>query len=267
MSKKIWNAVLIIINILGLICLIYYAVMYFMHDNSVPHPDAMLPMRKWEIGGSALTLGFVPLCIANILACIFVGRERIKLRLRLLFLLPCIICLITVVHFFISSLLPYEPSASAEPLVKVKLDQSLPKAPNEITYGIIYDDGGMEVIDEAFESDGTLCYTADAFYFESKIVGDHLENTVEGTKVTDNLGNEVAPPDDIREILEVVGESVPHDIIKTKVFKCKNSYFVSVQLNVNWQSPNDFYQYDASTKRLNLLYSWDSVDVLDVMAQ
>ncbi len=267
MARKIWNAVLILINILGLICLIYYAVMYFMHDSSVPHPDAMLPMRKWEIGGSALTLGFVPLCIANILACIFVGRERIKLRFRLLFLLPCTICLITVVHFWVSSLLPYEPSASSKPVVKVKLDQSLPKPPNEITYGIIYDDGGMETIDEAFESDGTLCYTADAFYFESKIVGDHLENTVKGTKVTDIYGTEIAPPEDIREILEVVAESVPHDIIKTRVFKSKSSYFVSVQLNVNWQSPNDFYQYDASTKRLNLLYSWDGVDVLDVMAQ
>ena len=69
---KLGNKVIISLNIIGLICLIYFAVPYILHDTSVPNPDAMLPMYRWEGAAIALMVGTIPLIVANLLAFIFV---------------------------------------------------------------------------------------------------------------------------------------------------------------------------------------------------
>lgn len=100
MSRKVWTGIIIAINIIGIICLVYFAGLYLVHDTSVPYPDAMLPMENWERGGMGLTIGLFPLIVANVLAFIFVGKDRIKKPLRIIFLIPSLICLGVIIHFW-----------------------------------------------------------------------------------------------------------------------------------------------------------------------
>ena len=104
MNKKVCSVIIIILNLVGILCLVYYAIPYLTHNVTITNPDAMLPMQRWEAGGMALTIGLVPLAVVNVLAMIFVGKEKIKMPLRTLFLIPCVLCLGIVAHYWISDL-------------------------------------------------------------------------------------------------------------------------------------------------------------------
>ena len=80
-TKNILLWFIIALNIVGVICLIYFAIPYFTHNVTVTNPDAMLPMEAWDIAGMALTIGFVPLLIANLLCTErdFLSRYVIKM--------------------------------------------------------------------------------------------------------------------------------------------------------------------------------------------
>lgn len=91
------------INVIGVICLIYFAVPYLTHNTTVPHPNAMLPMEAWDRAGMTLTFGFVPLLIANVLGFIFIKAEQKSVRS--LFFIPSVICLVIVISYWIMSLM------------------------------------------------------------------------------------------------------------------------------------------------------------------
>ena len=103
-TNKLLSIIILIINIIGVVCLIYFAIPYLTHNTTVYHPDAMLPAEAWDNAGMTLTVGFIPLLIANILAFIYVAKERIKLPLRLLYFIPSLICICLVISYFISAL-------------------------------------------------------------------------------------------------------------------------------------------------------------------
>jgi hypothetical protein len=123
--KKVGTSIIAALNVIGVICLIYYAVPYIMHDTSIPNPDAMLPMYRWEGAGITLLVGTIPLIVANLLAFIFVWKEKIKLPARLLFFLPGIICISLATSYLL-----YDGSASA----------------SDPTLLWLYDKGGINVI-------------------------------------------------------------------------------------------------------------------------
>ena len=102
-SNKILPKVLIIINIIGIFCLIYYAIPYITHDTSIANPNAMLPMERWECSGVTLTIGFIPLLVANILAFLNIEKEKIRLPIKLMFFIPSLICILLVLNFWILS--------------------------------------------------------------------------------------------------------------------------------------------------------------------
>lgn len=123
--KKLGTGIIVFFNIVGIVCLIYYAVPYILHDTSIPNPDAMLPMYRWEGSGITLLVGTIPLIVVNLLAFIFVWKEKIKLPARLLFFLPGIICLsLAASYLFID-----ESASSSDP-----------------TLLWLYDKGGINVI-------------------------------------------------------------------------------------------------------------------------
>ena len=103
-SNKTLSIIIFIINMIGVVCLIYFAIPYLTHNTTVYHPGAMLPAEAWDSAGMTLTVGFIPLLIANIFAFIYVARERIKLPLRILFFIPSIICICLVISYFITAL-------------------------------------------------------------------------------------------------------------------------------------------------------------------
>ena len=103
-SNKSFSIIILIINIIGILCLIYFAIPYLTHNTTVYHPDAMLPAEAWDSAGMTLTFGFIPLLIANIFAFMYIAKERIKLPLRLLYFLPSLICICLVVSYWITAL-------------------------------------------------------------------------------------------------------------------------------------------------------------------
>jgi hypothetical protein len=101
-TKNILLWFIIALNIVGVICLIYFAIPYFTHNVTVTNPDAMLPMEAWDIAGMALTIGFVPLLIANLL-CFATVKARQKF-VNFLYFIPSTVCFIIVLSYWIPAL-------------------------------------------------------------------------------------------------------------------------------------------------------------------
>lgn len=91
------------VNIIGIICLLYFAVPYITHDTTVKNPDAMLPVEAWDSAGMTLTIGLVPLIIANVLGFIYVKFQ--KKYMRLLWFIPSAICFVLVASYWLVSII------------------------------------------------------------------------------------------------------------------------------------------------------------------
>ena len=101
-ESKMLSLLIIIINIIGIICLIYFAIQYLTHNTTIANPNAMLPAEAWDRAGMILTVGFVPLLAVNILNYLFV---KVKHKFaRFLFFIPSVICLFIVISYWITSL-------------------------------------------------------------------------------------------------------------------------------------------------------------------
>ncbi len=101
-TKNILSWVIIALNIVGVVCLIYFAIPYFTHNVTITNPDAMLPAEAWDSAGMALTLGFIPLLIANILY--FVVVKTKQKFMSFLYFIPSVVCFITVSSYWIAAL-------------------------------------------------------------------------------------------------------------------------------------------------------------------
>ena len=102
-SGKTISAILIVINIIGIICLIFFMGMLFSGDSTVKNPDSMIPFQTWEAGGTVLMIGLVPLAVANTLAFTFALKEEVTGWKRYLFFLPLFLCFLSVVFYIIKS--------------------------------------------------------------------------------------------------------------------------------------------------------------------
>lgn len=101
MKKKGISILLLMINIIGTVCLVFFAVPYLTHDTRVIYPDAMLPMEKWDRAGILLTAGLLPLLTANISGFLLVTvRQKI---IRFLFLVPGIICAVLAGSYWLTA--------------------------------------------------------------------------------------------------------------------------------------------------------------------
>lgn len=98
-SNKILQGIIKAVNIIGIMCLIYYAVPFIIHDTTISNPNSMLPFQRWEGSGLALTLGLIPLAIANLLGFLLVKVKQKKLRK--VFFVPSIICFVIVVIYWV----------------------------------------------------------------------------------------------------------------------------------------------------------------------
>lgn len=101
-TDKLLSLLLIIINVVGVICLIYFAIPYLTHDTTIPYPDAMLPAEAWDRAGMMLTIGLFPLMAANVAGYVFIKfKEK---YVRLLFFVPGIICLAMAASYWIRAM-------------------------------------------------------------------------------------------------------------------------------------------------------------------
>ena len=92
------------LNLVAAACLIFFAVPYLTHDTSVPNPEAMLPMARWDGAGMALTFGLPPMLAANFLGFRLLFPKEQPLLLRLMCFLPAAAEIGLVIHYWVISL-------------------------------------------------------------------------------------------------------------------------------------------------------------------
>ena len=91
----------VILNVIGIACLVYFTIPFIIHDSSVVNHNTRLASYSWDSCGFILTLGLIPLIIANTMAFIFFDLR--KKSLKGLFFIPSLVCLILVsCYLFIS---------------------------------------------------------------------------------------------------------------------------------------------------------------------
>lgn len=160
---KLFKIFIIILNVIGILCLIYFSITYLMHDNSISNPNAMLPTYTWDSCGFILTLGLIPLLVANIMAYIFI-ELKIKI-LKLLYFIPSIFCLIIVVHYLFFAT-EWKEEKAKDPIATIKCNLN----DKFYVYKVYLEDNGeyslgMEEDDELPLS--VIDYTNEETIFES----------------------------------------------------------------------------------------------------
>lgn len=258
MGKTMGKALILIINGIGFLCFVWYGCLYLSHNFEILHPNAMLMMKNREIGGLALTVGVIPMLIANLLAFLCIGSKSTRYYLRILFFIPTLLCFILAGHFWLSPISADKPAAASEPVVKVRIES---EDRTYIHYAMIYDDGRMEILENGFLPDSVDTLTCDGMCFASEIIDNRIKNTLLKAELYDE-NNKLVPADqEMDTILKMVASQTDHTIWQVQIFKDGLKYFVLVKLNVNWQDPCCFYRYDAEQGSLIKLYHWDGVDV------
>jgi transcriptional regulator with XRE-family HTH domain len=97
--NKLFKKFVVALNIIGILCLIYFATLYVFHDTSIRNPNSMLPTYSWDSCGFILTIGLIPLVVANVMAYVFLDA-KIK-WLKIAYFIPSIICILFVGHYLI----------------------------------------------------------------------------------------------------------------------------------------------------------------------
>ncbi len=132
---------------------------------------------------------------------------------------------------------------------------------NEIKYVAVYPNKDSKKID-AFVSDDFQVYNADHGCFKSYITNNKVLNKLNKISLEESLGND-ADEEIITRIFQEASR-LEHDIWQFQIFRVDDKYFALVKLNVNWQSPCDFYEFDKTDGSLNLLKRFEGVDIIGI---
>lgn len=271
--KKLIYTLLILINVIGISCLVHFGALYLSHGTNIANPDAMLPMPDWERGGLALTIGVIPLLVANLALMMAVRQyeDWVPARKVLLgvFLIPGVICAMLSGSFLLLDLTGCSNGDNeGKPVVSVAIADNENR---EIKYINIYTDREDADI-EKFTPDDVKVYTADIDDFNSQIAG--------GTKIKVSLvrnlvyeGKSSAASDDndpvhadetVTAVMKAVCDSEEHEIFELSVWQDEDRYFAFYDLNVNLWTPCKLVEYDPSSGTLTELGEWDNVDLLNI---
>jgi hypothetical protein len=117
MINKLKKIVIYTINIIGILCLIYFAIPYIMHDNTIRNPNAMLATYSWDTCGFVLTAGLIPLIASNALAYYITKAKKI---VKLLWFIPSIVCIVIVAHYLLVRTDWKEEEKALEPVATMK---------------------------------------------------------------------------------------------------------------------------------------------------
>lgn len=165
-----------------------------------------------------------------------------------------ILCAIVIIIFLLSSCKIFK-----NPLINL-ITKS--ETSEEIEYVSIYSNGKSKKIDE-FTSDDLQIYNADSKSFSSYISNNTVINRLNKIVLKDSDGNNVENNEIITGIFQSA-EKLEHDIWEFQIFKVLDNYYALVKLNVNWQSPCDFYEYDKIDKELKLLHRFEGVYIIGI---
>ena len=256
MNKKGLSIFLIILNAVGILCLVYCAVPLLTSDRTVPNPDAMLPLERWDGGGALLCVGLLPLLDANILGMIFIAKGQIKKPVRALFLLPGVLCAILVIYYLLVSFNVIPMLFSKSPIAQVFLQKHESSSVQNFQ---VYE-GGHYSVSPAFEPDPAEIYTADYGCIESYIDDDTVRNRFVRCSLSDENGNPVEADETMEKLMRCAARELLHDLWKFQIIRDGEDLFAFVELNVNFSDPCDLYRYDAKNDTLMHLCRWQNMD-------
>ena len=153
-----------------------------------------------------------------------------------------IVCTIFFIGFLTGTVLDWnydltksatKPGVYSEPVIKAQLfDESAEKT----YYCIIFDDQGIEYIDEMFPVNAKTSETKFTHQMRSKI----------RTKLRQHTDD--------------------HEFLRVDYYSIDGDIYIFCQLNVNWFCPSYLYKWDNDIDDLVLLQSWDSVTVTGIAA-
>lgn len=240
-GKRILRLAILLINFFGILCLVYYGFKYLSHDTTVANPDAMLALEGWDAGGFALTIGLLPLFLANLAAYLTDEEKGWK---KALFFLPCIICLLTVSHYWFCSF-----NGAAQAVVRLQAMDT-----GEEEYLLVYDNGSTGV-PEGEPQMKEAVYTAPGSSFA--LAG--------GGNILDEKALEAAD-ETVRRILQLIAAGEAKTIREVRVFEDDGIYFAAVILEGSLEELCHFYIYHKDEDRIRLLETWNHWEVTGVTA-
>ena len=252
MKNKALSIFLISLNVLGILCLIWLAIPLILQDGRVPNPDAMLPMARWDGSGALLTVGLLPLIAANILGFFFIARGQIRLKYRLLFFLPGLLCTLLVLYYLLLSfhVLPFYGKL---PIAQVQLEA---QESGKTRCYTVYEDENYS-LSAGFEGDPVEIYTANYSCFEATIEDGVVRNRFVRCSLKDEEGQPIEADETLTQIMRHAAEEIEHDIWLFQIIRDGNDTFVYIKLNVNWHDPCDLYRYDPENDTLTHLCHWE----------
>lgn len=159
---------------------------------------------------------------------------------------------VLLLFFMLTGCTPTEP-----PIVSVAL-QSKDKA-QEIFYESVWADG-TRASANAFVSDELQQYQVDCFGFDCQVVDGTVQNTVSYVSVTNERGEQV--DDIVLRDMVYAASAIDHNIFRFTILEDQGQYFCWINLNTNWSDPYQLYRYDPDINYFQLLYQWDSVDLI-----
>ncbi len=256
MNRKGLSIFLILLNALGVACLIYCAVPLILNDTAVPNPDSMLALERWDSGGALLTIGLLPLLAANILGFLFIAKGQIRLKYRLLFFLPGLICTLLVLYYILLSFQVIPGFFPKPSIANVTLKD--PDTGKETHYEIF--EGERRSLTSPFEEDPIEIYSADYNDFTAYIEDGKVLNRLTGTKLSDGDGNLIEADEELQRLMTCAARELEHDIWEFLIIRDGDDLFAYVKLNVNWSDPCDLYRYDPQNDTLIHLCRWQNKD-------
>ena len=131
-----------------------------------------------------------------------------------------------------------------------------------LRYYTIYNNEKIRESD-AFTPDETVSlYSAVYGDFKAEVVNGQVKNTLKDTLIEDRDGNSINADERISVLMQVLADTLKHDISKCTIIETNDHLFAFVKLNVNWSDPCELYMYKAETKSLEMIHKWNNVDIM-----
>ncbi len=165
-----------------------------------------------------------------------------------------VICILCINVFFLGGC-----SQENRPFLYLQLQDDETKKVENV---ILFKNGRTQKSD-VFGIEQFNIYSASSNSFDSYISGNKVLNQLNRIELFDRDGNMIEADAHMKDIFEAA-ESIEHEIWGFQIIKLEQTYFVSIQLNVNWQSPNDLYIYDTKQRILKHLIRLDGMDVIGI---
>lgn len=132
---------------------------------------------------------------------------------------------------------------------------------NELRYVAIHKNKTRAI--EQFESEEIKIYYAEDSCFSTYTKDNETYSKLLRIVLQDKDGNPIESNKTIENIFKAA-DGYPSNIWRFQVIQVGEEYFALIKINTNWVSPCDFVRYDKETQELELLKTFEDVDVVGI---